>query len=451
MVRPTNQTHSDLQQCTARGATSNLIIETALFTDQSADAHTRAGALATARSPAAVVVLPSADLHTTTSITLSRAPVTTASAVRWLWRLLHARALSESASPGTAQRLSPVPLFVPAHWRLGAERASAEEVDGGIHDLGVVHVGVIPHPHAVSGDLNHFYLVRSPTSSATPAAASSGVSAVASHPQSLVIPAISTGTSVPPSLTADHRHGERIIAITPTYDRAEQRACLIAVAAQLRGAGNALWIVVEDGPAPLLGTQRFLESTGLPHIYLSQRSHKSVHRGVQQRNRALQEVRTGGLRGVVIFLDDDNTVDQRYFAWARGTTHLSLCTVGLIPYQPEVACADIVQPDESGRLAAVWSSWNVERAFPLDMLGIAVHTDLIQSVRASFSEKSFSGMLETDFLTAVVSTARVDRSQILACPADHPVTLFHTRVSRTNCVYPPNWVVPKKKWKGGRD
>eukprot|EP00007_Cunea_sp_BSH-02190019_P007544 CAMPEP_0174234804 /NCGR_PEP_ID=MMETSP0417-20130205/4450_1 /TAXON_ID=242541 /ORGANISM="Mayorella sp, Strain BSH-02190019" /LENGTH=604 /DNA_ID=CAMNT_0015313219 /DNA_START=43 /DNA_END=1853 /DNA_ORIENTATION=+ len=311
-------------------------------------------------------------------------------AIAWLFRtLLSAAGRRESRSQG---KDAAVPLFLPTDLVRRVQSAMSPHL---------VRVGLLPHPLTSEADLDYL-LALAPASAHGSLASSSPLLLPDSH--------ASWSSTTPDNVG--------IIAITPTYARPEQRAMLSTTAAQLRGAGLVLWIVVEDADAPIESNRRFLQSTGIPFIYLAQRKNPgSHHRGVAQRNRALDEIEKRRLRGVVIFLDDDNTVDQHHFAWIHSTTHVNLCTVGLIPYQADVACADIVLPDEHGYLAAVWSSWNNARPFPIDMLGIALHTDVLTRSRARFSEASAGGMLESDLLVAVVRGAHLTHEHVRACSA----------------------------------
>jgi Glycosyltransferase family 43 len=320
-------------------------------------------------------------------------------------------------------------FFVPAGWRLDP-RSVLEQVhsDGDEGQPGppveVLHLGGVEHPLSASADLLHYLLVLQPV-------------------RKRYAPAPAQVSMSTPS--SAHEHQRRLIVITPTYDRAVQRACLIRVAAQLAGVPNLLWVVVEDGERPLQSTRHFLESTGIEYVYLQQTFAGTMHRGVLQRNRALVEVERLGVRGVVMFFDDDNTVDQRYFAGARATLQLRLCSVGLVSQDKRrgeaIPCADVVHADADGRLRALWSSFEVSRPFPVDMLGIAVHTDLLQESRARFSLASMPGYLESDFVQEILTGCTHTEVTVTACPADDEIMLFHTRVAATQCNYPSNWLL----------
>jgi len=114
-----------------------------------------------------------------------------------------------------------------------------------------------------------------------------------------------------------------IYFITPTYKRPTQMVDLLRVsqALQMDDLGIIYWIVVEDAPNCTKRVRDLIDRVGLPYAHLAISTKKEIrkrgnknkkpHRGVDQRNLALDWVETISetLPGVVYFGDDDNAYD----------------------------------------------------------------------------------------------------------------------------------------------
>ncbi|XP_044115397.1 galactosylgalactosylxylosylprotein 3-beta-glucuronosyltransferase 3 isoform X2 [Neovison vison] len=128
-----------------------------------------------------------------------------------------------------------------------------------------------------------------------------------------------------------------IYVVTPTYARLVQKAELVRLSQTLSLVPRLHWLLVEDaeGPTPLVSG--LLAASGLLFTHLAVLTPKAQRlregepgwvrpRGVEQRNRALDWLRSGGgavggekdpppagTRGVVYFADDDNTYSRELF------------------------------------------------------------------------------------------------------------------------------------------
>nr|KAF6464054.1 beta-1,3-glucuronyltransferase 3 [Rousettus aegyptiacus] len=128
-----------------------------------------------------------------------------------------------------------------------------------------------------------------------------------------------------------------IYVVTPTYARLVQKAELVRLSQTLSLVPRLHWLLVEDaeGPTPLVSG--LLAASGLLFTHLAALTPKAQRlregepgwvrpRGVEQRNRALDWLRSGGgavggqkdppppgSRGVVYFADDDNTYSRELF------------------------------------------------------------------------------------------------------------------------------------------
>lgn len=124
----------------------------------------------------------------------------------------------------------------------------------------------------------------------------------------------------------------RLLLITPTYERLTRRPDLIKLKNTLTQVPNLLWILIEDGPTIDPSTEDFLrESPAVPFIYFPQETVKksnATHRGLDQRNAALDYIRDNQIHGVVYFTDDDNAYDLELFKNLRNVTTLSVFSVG---------------------------------------------------------------------------------------------------------------------------
>lgn len=118
-----------------------------------------------------------------------------------------------------------------------------------------------------------------------------------------------------------------IYAITPTYSRETQLAELTRIKHTLWIVPKIVWIIVEDAPRKTYKVEKFLQYSKLNYIHLQAETPDefkvksgepswSKPRGVIQRNHAITWLRDHSNvldRGVVFFMDDDNTYDIRVF------------------------------------------------------------------------------------------------------------------------------------------
>jgi hypothetical protein len=106
-----------------------------------------------------------------------------------------------------------------------------------------------------------------------------------------------------------------IFFITPTYRRTSQMVDLVRLGQTLHMDPGIYWIVVEDAENCSKRVRDLVERMGLPYAHMAVPTAKALqqklrpHRGVDQRNRALEVVDSIGIPGVVYFGDDDNAYD----------------------------------------------------------------------------------------------------------------------------------------------
>ncbi len=129
----------------------------------------------------------------------------------------------------------------------------------------------------------------------------------------------------------DDEYVPYVIAITPTYYRVTQKSDLTFLCQTLMNIPRLLWIVIEDATntskqvKDILGRCR-VESV-LMNVHTTNESKLYVHRGMEQRNVAMDWIRRrcdecrgrhGLCEGVVYFMDDDNKFDIRLFEMVSG-------------------------------------------------------------------------------------------------------------------------------------
>ncbi|XP_006772855.2 PREDICTED: galactosylgalactosylxylosylprotein 3-beta-glucuronosyltransferase 3, partial [Myotis davidii] len=213
-----------------------------------------------------------------------------------------------------------------------------------------------------------------------------------------------------------------IYVVTPTYARLVQKAELVRLSQTLSLVPRLHWLLVEDaeGPTPLVS--RLLAASGLLFTHLAVLTPKAQRlregepgwvrpRGVEQRNRALDWLRSGGgavggekdppppgTRGVVYFADDDNTYSRELFEEMRWTRGVSVWPVGLVGglrfEGPRV---------QDGRVVGFHTAWEPNRPFPVDMAGFAVALPLLLAKpNAQFDATAPRGHLESSLLSHLV-------------------------------------------------
>ena len=119
-----------------------------------------------------------------------------------------------------------------------------------------------------------------------------------------------------------------LFLITPTYARFTQQADLVRLSYTLKHVKNVHWIVVEDSETQTKIVRKVLKDSNIIHTQLNIKTRKDLqlgendprwkkHRGVDQRNHALEWIRLNigaNRKGVVYFADDDNTYHLELFS-----------------------------------------------------------------------------------------------------------------------------------------
>lgn len=236
----------------------------------------------------------------------------------------------------------------------------------------------------------------------------------------------------------------RVYVITPTYNRAVQKAELTRLSHTFRLAGNIHWIVVEDANKISKKVESLLIDSGVKHTLLAistpdehipvseQSAAQRKPRGVMQRNLALNYIRdilcTSGdfdSDGLVYFADDDNTYSIALFDEIRKVKSIGVWPVafvgGLIVEKPIVS---------DGKVVAFNAVWAPQRPFAIDMAGFAVSIEnILKQANALFPMYEKTGYLETHFLKALGFLPSDLEALGDECSK---VLVWHTRAERFN-------------------
>lgn len=191
-----------------------------------------------------------------------------------------------------------------------------------------------------------------------------------------------------------------IYGITPTYARLTQKADLTKLSQTLMLVKNFHWIVVEDSETKTNLVKNLLKESALNYTHLHAKTQKvknSFGSGVEQRNAGLNWLRqhlNEKRRGIVYFMDDDNTYSLKVFDEMRKVKIVGVWPVGL------VGGMRVEMPLVSdGRVTGYNAIWKLYRPFPIDMAGFAINATLfLEHPEAAFSKNVQSGFQESEIL-----------------------------------------------------
>ncbi|KAL5009044.1 hypothetical protein ScPMuIL_014625 [Solemya velum] len=241
------------------------------------------------------------------------------------------------------------------------------------------------------------------------------------------------------NLDSNYTHFSTIYAITPTHTRPEQKADLTRLSYALRFVRNFHWILIEDSEEKTELVMKFLSKSHLNYTHLSIPTPEEYKmksrdpnwlkpRGVLQRNLGLnwirQNLKPDEHRGVVYFMDDDNTYDIEIFEEMRNTKKVSVWPVALVGdlrYESPVVVR--------GKVNGWFTFWKPERPFAMDMAGFAVNLDVIFSnPDAWFSLQVQRGYQESSILTSLGVKMQDLEPKAQNCTK---ILVWHTRTEKT--------------------
>jgi len=211
-----------------------------------------------------------------------------------------------------------------------------------------------------------------------------------------------------------------IYAITPTYWRYVQKAELTRISQTLALVPNIHWIVIEDADEKSNLVSRLLNDSNIMYTHLvaktppyeklkPEEQRYKRHRGVEQRNAGLKWLRDNfapnQVRGVVYFMDDDNTYSVKIFKEMTKIKKVGVWPVGLVGGLN----AETPLLDKSGKIKGFKSGWRSDRPFAIDMAGFAINLDLIlNKPNVGFHYKMEHGFQESEFLSYFITREELE-------------------------------------------
>ncbi|CAH4036775.1 unnamed protein product [Pieris brassicae] len=233
-----------------------------------------------------------------------------------------------------------------------------------------------------------------------------------------------------------------IYGITPTYARLAQKADLTRLSQTLMLVRNFHWVIIEDSETKTNLVENLLKESTLKYTHLNVKTQKSKHStasGVEQRNAALSWLRdhlrqVEDKKGVVYFMDDDNTYALKVFDEMRKIKKVGVWPVGIVGGM-RVEMPLVTDGKVTG-FNAVWKSF---RPFPIDMAGFAINATLfLNHPEAKFSRKVQSGFQESEILKYF--TTREELEPL----ADNctKVYAWHTRTQKPSITNPKKLKTP---------
>lgn len=241
---------------------------------------------------------------------------------------------------------------------------------------------------------------------------------------------------------------KKIYIITPTHSRLTQRADITRLYNTIRWVPNIHWVVVEDASSPTEAVRELLLDSLIENYTniaietpgqekkLGMQERSTFHRGVNQRNLALQTVKNlvekerlanKQFEAVVYLCDDDNTYDVRLFSEIRKTNMVSVFNVAFVGGQ---TYEGPLVSELSGKVDGFHVSWHPERVYPTDMAGFSFNVDfLFKTPMPLLSHESETGRLESDFLAMMLG----DNGHLDLEPrAPKSILIWHTRTEVPN-------------------
>lgn len=230
-----------------------------------------------------------------------------------------------------------------------------------------------------------------------------------------------------------------IYAVTPTYTRYVQKAELTRISQTLALVPNVHWILVEDSDEKTDLVRNLIADSNLLVTHLNTKTpvieklgdkdpRWKKHRGVTQRNAGLKWLRSNlelnKDKGVVYFMDDDNTYSTKLFKEIAKVKKVGVWPVGLVG---GLNAETLILDQHTGKVVGYRSGWKADRKFAIDMAGFAINLDLILSKpEAQFSYEMEKGFQESEFLSYFTSKEELEPL------ADNctKVYVWHTRTEK---------------------
>ena len=213
-------------------------------------------------------------------------------------------------------------------------------------------------------------------------------------------------------LNIDVRKNRIIFVLTPTYERSTQLVDLIRLRQVLQLANikygvQIYWIVTEDADQCSERVRDIILQSKLPfaHIHsLTENIAGVTHRGVSQRNAALDLIDDLDVEGIVYLGDDDNAYDVKLFVEMTRTKRFGMVAGGFLGNAFYQRCkVDPNNPHEVITFSSNLHGWDEKaRKYLVDMAQFFFTTTLLKQRNARFDNNWPNGYLETNFVSQLV-------------------------------------------------
>ncbi|BGP03529.1 putative glucuronosyltransferase sqv-8 [Rhodotorula toruloides ATCC 204091] len=232
----------------------------------------------------------------------------------------------------------------------------------------------------------------------------------------LILAALTLAAVLVHSLTRSSS-SSRILIVTPTHDQLTRYPNFLYLAHALAHSppsSRILWLVIEDGPTLDPSISSLLSSLPIAHRYWpvqTPSSFEAPHRGLVQRNAALDYIDASGIQGVVYFADDDNAYRPELLNYLSkvprdGYTVFPVGNTGYMGFE-----GPVFRPTNEEGVVEIeqWCCDFCRRRWNVDMAGLAFHSSLLRPPsgpiedwdQPRFDPASEEGFLETDLLTSL--------------------------------------------------
>ena len=203
-----------------------------------------------------------------------------------------------------------------------------------------------------------------------------------------------------------------IFFVTPTYKRDTQIVDLMKLSqtlqlAQLKYGIIIHWIVIEDSKTCTSRIRDLVKKSGLSFSHIPIRSawgkdNPNSHKGVNQRNAALDLIEKMDVEGLIYLGDDDNSYDVTMLADMTRVKRFGLYPVAFAGGGLYERCK--TDSSDWNKVVKLASNFRDNRKFTVDMASIVFSTTLLKNTHARFDKDWRHGHLESEFTDMLISS-----------------------------------------------
>ena len=203
-----------------------------------------------------------------------------------------------------------------------------------------------------------------------------------------------------------------IFFVTPTYKRDTQIVDLTKLSqtlqlAQLKYGIIIHWIIIEDSTSCTNRIRDLATMSGLSFSHLSitsplGRDNPHTHKGVNQRNAALDLIEKMDVEGLIYLGDDDNTYDVTMLADMTRVKRFGLYPVAFAGGGLYERCK--TESSDWNKVTKLASNFQNNRKYTVDMASIVFSTTLLKNTHVRFNKDWRHGHLESMFTDTLISS-----------------------------------------------